>query len=563
MGRIPGAEAALDDSASDVLRFEGFVLDLQRRMLFEGQREIELRPKAFDLLAWLARRAGQVVTKDELLGGVWPGVVVTEESLSRCVSDIRAALGDEGQRLLKTIPRRGYMLAAPAQTAQPAAPAPAPPRRWRIPAVIGAVAAALVAAAAWFAPRPPPERPAFSIVVMPMASRGTDPLQQDLAEAVTEEITVDLSRIVDSFVIGRSTADSYRGRAVDARQVGRELGVRYVLEGTVDRLGDAVRLTLQLVDAQSGRALWAERFEGELRELDVLHRRVTGTVAQRLELRLLEVESDRAMSRRPADLQAQDLALRAWSLLRRRSEDDNAAARELLLQAVEREPQSAFAWALLAESYATDVSLRTTNASRAGATRAQWLARGAEAAQHAHRLEPYRPRVLSVRAFIFALQGRGEEALAEVRRLLEINRNDAMGWFRLCYTSTTVGRPEEAIGACNEAVRLSPRDSWLPGFYVVLAAAHLHLERDAEALAWARKSAAAQPTFSVAHSWVASAAAQLGDMDAARAALAEFRRLRPDYTVRSFREEKLCANTACERQRERYFDGLRRAGLPE
>lgn len=548
----------MDDASADVLQFEGFVLDLGRRALLRGDRQIELRPKGFDVLACLARRAGHVVTKDELLAGVWPGVVVTEESLSRCVSDIRAALGDDGQRLLKTVPRRGYMLAAPAQLLRNT---PAPSRRWQVSAVL-AVGAAVVAAGAWLALRPP-ERPAFSVVVMPLASRHGDPQQEALAEAVTEEITVDLSRIADSFVIGRSTADTYRGRPVDARQVGNELGVRYVLEGGVDRLGEAARLTLRLVDAQSGRTLWADRFDGELRDLDALHRRVTGTVAQTLELSLLEAESARAMRRRVADLQAQDLALRAWSLLRRRNGPDIAAARELLQQAVAREPQSAFAWALLAETYGMDVGQRTFNASRAGATRTEWLRRGAEAAERAHAMDPQQPRVLAVRVWILVLQGRGEEALIGARRLLEINRNDATAWFRLCHTYATLGRQEEALGACQEALRLSPRDASLANFHVVQAAAHLHLGRDAQALASARKSASAQPTFSVAYAWAASAAAHLGDMDAARAALAEFRRLRPDYTVQSFRDEKLCANALCAQQRERFYEGLRRAGLAD
>ena len=545
------------EAADTVLRFEGFALDLGERVLRRDGREVALRPKSFDVLACLAQHPGRVITKDELMAQVWPGLVVTDDSLTRCVSDIRAALGDASQRLVKTVPRRGYLLALPGPSTLIQEPG------WRWQGLLGGalVLAMLLVVAFWPTRTPRDDVSALSIVVMPLGSRNGDPAQDYLAEAVTEEITVDLSRIPGSFVIGRSTADSYRG--ADARRVGRELGVRYVLEGGLYRVGDNVHLHLQLVEAPSGRTLWAERFEGELRDLSALHRRVTGTVAQALQLRMLEAASERSRSRSVADAQAQDLALRAWSLLRRRTPEATASARELLQQALAREPASAFAWALLAESYAVDVGLRSPNVARAGATRAEWLRRGEQAAARAYSLDPDQPNVINARAWVFALQGRAEEALPLIESLLQINRNDAAAWFRRCYALVTLGRQDEAVAACAKATALSPRDASRAGFYVVTAAAHLLGGQDADALAWARKSASAEPNFPPAHAWVASAAANLGELDAAHAALAEFRRLRPDYTITSFRDERLCSNTACERQRERFYAGLRRAGLPE
>jgi TolB-like protein/DNA-binding winged helix-turn-helix (wHTH) protein/Flp pilus assembly protein TadD len=542
-----------------VLLFEEYALDLTRRVLLRGRRPVALRPKSFDVLAYLAHNAGRVVTKDELIAAVWPGVVVTDESLTRCVSDIRAALGDGAHRLVKTVPRCGYVLAAP--TRDGATGAQARQRRF-LPWMLSAWLALFLVAGAWLALAPRDDDPSLSIVVLPLTSRNGNDEQQYLAEAVTEELTVDLSRIPDSFVIGRSTANTFQGRPVDARRVGSELGVRYVLEGSLDRIGDEVRISLQLVDALSGRALWAERFDGEFRDLPALHRRVTGTVAQSLQLRLVEAESERAQRRSVSDAGAHDLALRAWSLVRRRLPADIAAARSLLQQAVARDPQSAFAWSLLAETYSADVGARTPNPSAAGATRAEWLRLGEQAADRAYALEPNRSTVLGARGFILSLQGRGEEALVMVERHLAVNRNDATAWFRLCYTYATLGRQEEAIKACHEAIRLSPRDAALAGFYVVLAAAHLYLGRDDEALAWARKATSAQPTFAIAHSWVASAAANLGEMETARSALAEYLRQRQDQTITSLREEGLCANATCERQRERYYAGLAKAGLP-
>ncbi len=296
-------------------RFDAFELDAQRRTLRRSGADVELRPLAFDALSCLVRHAGQVVTKDELITAVWPGLVVTDDSIARCISDIRRALGDVEQKIIKTVPRRGYTLAVPVELEEPRLAAsepaglagarteavPAGPeatdpgsaperglsaRRW----ALGVGAALLSVALAWasWSMRRQSEvaavRPGLSIVVLPLASDGGDSAQDRLAAALTDEITVDMSRIPETFVIARATADSYRGRSVDPRQVGRELGVRYVLDGGMVRLGDALRLTLQLVDSESGRALWAERIDGEVPDLPALYRRVTGTVARSLDL---------------------------------------------------------------------------------------------------------------------------------------------------------------------------------------------------------------------------------------------------------------------------------------
>jgi len=562
--------------AAAVFRFEDFVLDPARRSLSRAGRAIELRPKSFDVLVVLVQSGGRAVAKEDILQSVWPGLVVTDESLTRCVSDVRHALGDHAQRLVKTLPRFGYQFAVPvlqgpagdeaptpARPAQSSAAAGAGPAlRWLWP---GAALLIIVAAvgAAWLrdGSRPGGTPADLSLVVMPLGSRNGDAPLDYLAEAMAEEITVDLSRIPGSVVIARSSADSYRGRRVDARQVGRELGVRYVLEGSLDRLDHEIRLSLQLVDAASGHTLWAERFDGSLGDTAALHRRITGIVAQSLHLRLIEAESARA-GRQPAnDASAHDLTLRAWSQLRQSTPESVAAARETLQQALARDPQSALAWSLLADTYTSDVGRRLLH--RRGASREQWLERAAQAAERAYEIDPNNPNAVGARATVLSLQARSELALAMVERKLALNRNDASAWFRLSYTYATLGRAEEAVKAGHEAIRLSPRDRELCGFYVVLAAAHLHLKQDRAALEWARKSALERPDFSVARAWIASAAANAGELDTARQAIAEFRRLQPDYTVGSFRAERLCATATCEAQRERFYAGLLKAGLPD
>ena len=547
------------------------MLDAARRSLRRADRVIELRPRSFEVLAYLVGAAGRPVSKDELLESVWPGVVVTEDSLTRCISDIRHALGDDGQRFIKTLPRRGYVFVAAllptGDGVESGTGGATPAVRWRRwPWVVAAALALATAAglAAWqWGGAPPVATPRLSIVVMPLASRGSGQQQPDyLAEAMAEEITADLSRIPDAVVIARSSAESYRGKAVDARQIGRELGVRYVLEGQLDRTDETVRLALQLVDAANGRTLWSERIEGERRDLADLHRRVTATVANSLQVKLVAVESARSRQRSAADVDAHDLALQAWALNQvLRSPEAIAQARALAERAIALDAKSAFAWTVLSWTYLRDAGGRYAHLR--GATRAQWLQRALEAADRAYQLDPQDARAVSVRAFALAQFGRADEALVLYERAVALNRNDAMAWFGISYANVALGRQDQAIHAGHEAIRLSPRDANLNTIYVVLAAAYLYQGRDREALDMARRSALERPDHSVTHSWVASAAANLGEAETARAAIAEFRRLLPQYTIASFRAEKLCSNATCESQRERYYEGLRKAGLPE
>jgi TolB-like protein/DNA-binding winged helix-turn-helix (wHTH) protein/tetratricopeptide (TPR) repeat protein len=573
-------------------RFDAFELDAQRRTLRRSGADVELRPLAFDALACLVRHAGRVVTKDELIAAVWPGLVVTDDSIARCISDIRRALGDVEQRIIKTVPRRGYTLAVPVDTDGPQFAPPelaglavsraesVPPlaegapssvaaqrrtsaRRWALGAGVTLLCVAL-AWAAWalrWRSEAAIARPGLSIVMLPLATEGGEPAQDRLAAALTDEITVDLSRIPETFVIARATAESYRGRSVDAREVGRELGVRYVLDGRLVRLGDAVRLTLQLVDSDSGRALWADRIDGELPDLPALYRQVTGTVARTLDLKLQEVEIARARARPAADLQ--DLLLQARSLIQfpRATPESVQEARRLLERASEREPGSARAFALLAQTYNVDVSQRWLG--MRGTTREQWLQQADQFSERAYQLDSADALVIGVRGTALALAGRSEQAVELLERQIGLNRNDASAWFWLGYARCTLGRQEEAIAALAQAHRLSPRDPNLNGIFLVTAAAKLYLGQDGEALEWARRSVIERPQHAVAHSWVAAAAANLGDTDAANAALAEFRRRLPTYSIQSFRDERLCANDLCRAQRERYYAGLAMAGLPE
>jgi adenylate cyclase len=230
-----------------VFSFESFTLDLRRGCLRREDREVELRPKSFEVLRYLVENAGRLVSKDELIRAVWPNVIVTDESLTRCVSDARLALGDNDQTIIKTVPRRGYLFAAPVSL---------PPER---PDREDAIDRQPVGTAA--KPEPRETAPLLSIVVLPFANLGGGTEQDYFVDGITESLTTDLSRIRGAFVIASNTASAYRGKAMDARQIGRELGVRYVMEGSVQSGADRIRVNAQLIDAETGAHLWAERFD--------------------------------------------------------------------------------------------------------------------------------------------------------------------------------------------------------------------------------------------------------------------------------------------------------------
>ena len=455
------SEAPLDH----VFRFEGFTLDAGRRELRRGAATVDLRPKCLDLLTCLLRRAGQVVTKNELMEQVWLDLVVTDESLTRCISDIRQALGDAEQTIIKTVPRRGYVLVSPvvSETPMPAewavAVDPAPPShpptttiakpvgqrasRWSLGALglAGSLVLAIAgySAARFFGAPSAIGAPSLSIVVLPLVNIGGDREQDYFAEGLTEDLSTDLSRIPQSLVIARSSAQAYKGQPVDARRIGRDLGVRYLLEGSVQRLGDQVRLNLRLIDAESARELWADRMDGSRTDLAALQTSVTGVVARTLHLQLAEAEAQRAALLRPVNPDARDLAWQAWSAFEQRTLESVATSRQLLQRAVAMDATSAFAWSLLSETYTTDLLMRWLSR-RDGATRDAWLSEARMAADRAYAIDPNNLYALGAMGAVLQVSGEPERALAMLSRQVEVNRNYAPAWHKISYTHATLGR---------------------------------------------------------------------------------------------------------------------------
>jgi TolB-like protein len=275
----------MDNAPKQVLEFEGFTLDLSRGCLRNADGEIRLRPKSFELLRVLAQNPGRLLQKDELLSAVWPDVTVTEEALAHCVSEVRRALSDRGQVIIKTVPRRGYLFACAVKRETADIPEERPNRALALP-----------------------DKP--SIAVLPFTNLGADAEQEYLADGIVEDIITELSRFSELFVIARNSSFQYKGKATDVRQVGRDLGVRYVLEGSVRRGGDRLRISAQLIDAATGTHRWAERYDRKLADVFAVQDEVVGTIAAILAAHVRKAETERARACR---------RLKSSSLLTRRS----------------------------------------------------------------------------------------------------------------------------------------------------------------------------------------------------------------------------------------------------
>src|SRR5712671_4008677 len=321
--------------------FEHCSLDTDRRELRCGVDLVPIEPQVFDLLEYLIRNRERVVSRDDLLAKIWQGRIVSDSALTTRINAARAAVGDSGddQRLIRTLPRKGIRFVGevredrthseagatmPAALAQPAGP-PAPPDPL--------VQVESVAAASHFSM---PDRP--SIAVLPFTNISGDPEQDYFADGMAEEILTALSRCKSLFVIARNSSFTYKGKPVDVRQVGRELGVRYVLEGSVRRGANRLRFTAQLIDAASGAHIWADRFEGEVSDVFELQDRFTESIVAAIEPNLQLAEIERLKNKPAANLDAYDLMLRAQQLEYEFTEESLTAALACLTQALIIDP---------------------------------------------------------------------------------------------------------------------------------------------------------------------------------------------------------------------------------
>jgi TolB-like protein/tetratricopeptide (TPR) repeat protein len=496
------------------------LLPLSRRLL-AGAEPIPLGSRTFDLLLTLVEARGALVTKDELLRRVWPGTVVEESNLAVQVSALRKALGEDAPALIVTIQGRGYRFTGTIRENAESPPAPA-------------------------AGRP-------MLVVLPFDNMTGDPAQNYFADGMTEDLTTALSHLRWFAVIARNSAFTYKGRAVDVRRVGRELGVRYALEGSVRRSADRVRITAQLCDTDSGLHVWADRFDGRLTDVFDFQDHVTEAVAGAVEPSLRQAETLRARRKPTESLDAYDLHLRAMAHYDAVSREENEQASSLLARALAMDPgfvaaKGAFAIVCVQRFYQGWAPLDSLGE---GVRLARQLADGAGDAD---------PSALARAAHALTFLGRDYEAGAAASdRAVRLAPNAAVALYLSGWNRLYVGDWETALTQIARAIRLSPVDPGMFYYTTAMAAAHFVGGQYAETADSARRAIHDRPSYLVPHRLLASALANLGKLDEARAAVPGILAAAPGYTVAAAAAHSAFRGAV----RERYLEGLRRAGLPE
>jgi TolB-like protein/Tfp pilus assembly protein PilF len=394
-------------------------------------------------------------------------------------------------------------------------------------------------------------------VVLPFANLGGNPDQEPFVDGVTESLTTDLSRIRGSFVIARHTAFTYKGKAIDLKQIGRELGVHYVLEGSILRSGERMRINAQLVDTETGAHLWAERFDKPVADLFATQDEIVARLAGQLDAAIVSAEARRA--ERSPHPDSMDFYFRGKACLNKGYDPvELARAQALFSEALRIDPENvdALVWTVFVD---TMLAVSNFNAEN-GAAR---LAAAERNASKALSLAPDHAQAHGAFGFVMGVTNRVERAMAETKHALELDPNFAFahGWMGL--HALHLGRSEQTEGYIREALRLSPFDTFAFGWFAIVGYAKNSLSRYEEAIAWLREGLSRNSKFAMAHFHLGSALAHLGRMEEARAAAAAGLAVDPTFNLASFRAAQLTDDPYYLAWRERVIEGMRMAGVPE
>ncbi|WLA68589.1 winged helix-turn-helix domain-containing protein [Bradyrhizobium diazoefficiens] len=522
--------------------FAEYVLDTDRRELHRGTDVVSVTPQVFDLLDYLIRNRERVVTKDELINAVWNGRVVSDAALTTRLNAARSAIGDTGekQRLIKTLPRKGFRFVGAVREAQ---------RLTTVPLAH----AGQNDDAAYRSPSPP----RLSIVVLPFANLSNAPEQDYFVDGVTGSLTTDLSRINGSFVIGQHTALTYKGKSVDVRQIGRELNVRYALEGSVQRCNNRLRVNVQLIDAKTGNHLWADRFDKPFADLLDMQDEIVARIARTLDNQLIVAEARRAA--RTLNPDAMDLYFQGrHSCNRGVTLEYFAEARNFFGRALAIDPQNvdAMSWTALVETVLVAAFLTDHGP--------PYLAAAETLVLKALRLAPDHAWAHFTLAMVLIYTNRAAQGVAECERALALDRNLADAHEMMGQAKFYMGCGADTEFHVDEALRLSPRDISTFRWMNTAGFAKLQIAADAEAAAWFARGIEANRNYPLLHFGYAAALALLGRLDEAQAAAKTGLALDPTFTIRRFKNVPVRGGGA------NFFAGARRmvkglhiAGVPE
>jgi TolB-like protein/Flp pilus assembly protein TadD len=521
-----------------MLAFGPYRVDLHRQELRQGDMAVHVEPQVFDLLVHLLRHRDRVVGKDELFDTIWQGRIVSEAALSSRINAARKAVGDDGERqeVIRTVHKRGFRFVAAveevADESRPAEPAPAPHA----------------------APAPAPaSRP--SIVVLPFANLSAEPDTEYFSYGLTEDIIRLLARHRWLDVLSRHSGAPYKGREVDPREIAAALGVRWIVQGSVLRRAERVRITADLVCAETSRQMWSESYQFDLDHLLDVQESMAQQIAATIEPEIARIEREAAARRPPRHFDAWDCYQRGLWHLWGFTVPDMQAAETMFRRALEIDPRFARAHGGLAYVHLQSAVLRPP------ADRPALIALALEEARRAVALDDQDSMNLCVLGRTHCFLQDYAESIARLEEAVALNPSFAQAWYALGFTFLACGRAEEAIACIERATELSPRDPHLASFHAMRALAHLLLG-DLEAAAALARQAVRVPN---AKHWpfavLASALGLVGRTEEARAAVAALEARQPGYALDTARGDFFfCRDLGLI---EPFLEGLRRAGVPE
>jgi TolB-like protein len=516
-----------------IFSFGRYRLDIERRELRHGGAAVHVEPQVFDLLVYLLEHRDRVVTKDDLIGSVWGNRIISESTLTSRINAARNAIGDtgKGKTLIRAVPRKGFRFVGDVQ----------------------AQVAVSIATGPAMAGGPESDGPAErrAIAVLPFTNMSGDRQQEYFSDGISEDIISALSKQRWFFVIARNSSFLYKGKSVDIKDVAEELGVRYVIEGSVRKSGDRVRITAQLNDGATGTHLWAERYDRDLVDVFAVQDEITDAIVAAIAPQLYAAESFRAERKPPNSMDAWELLMRALSHYWRVTKQDNVVAQAFLEKAIAIDPNYGKALGVLATSHSFGAHMGWEDMATA-------VPLAERAALAAIQIDSEDPWAHSALGGAYLAMRRIEDSLTEFEVALQLNPNFslAQGFYGLALSYT--GRWQEADAAARRALRLSPRDPFSAIYYGVAAYAQFTGRNYDEAIACSREAIRERGDFVGALRVLTAAAGMAGYADIGASSLQELRRVQPNVSL-AWIAGQIPWNL--EADRDHYLEGLRRAGL--